>query len=846
MIKRKVIVLLFFMFVFSYWTHAATMTKLLDLKIEERASNVKKENVWKEIPFKLPYAAKVRVTVVATARDNGHANDDDLKWGINSEDFNWGTAKAWDGRDLRGKKKEVIVEKSMLPGSHKLLFWADARPTLHTVKIEMELKEEIKGPILKEYTYIKNIGVKIVWQQVDRVQKYIVFRKEKNEKNYKRLAEVGVPFYMDAFIEDGKTYDYKIGVGDSNGNVFAYSKEFRVELVEKLKVSMPKGLGVESRNEKAILNWNSVAEDELSMYNVYRKKSDGAGFEKIGDTKETTYEDTGLKEGDEYFYSISAVDKDENETDRTEPVKVKIQGTVFDPKGVHSVFPEKLYPGQKAVVYFSPKRSKEIKKARMRMRRRDPDLPLLPEHIYLRYGWNSWDPKYLTPENESPEMVYDPETKYLKAEIEIPFYAKQMDFVFFDEDGNYDKNWSKDYQYDIEKDTIAPGPPRNLKATEKNKMIYLEWDAPEDLDVSGYDVFRSENKNIGWTSPNSMLARSLSNKSYRDTNVESDKVYYYRVLAWDFSGNQGDMSEPIEASPKAEGILLNDACVWEPENPTIGDVIKFYYVPEKGELENPEEVKIKIGVNNWDTSTIPTIQRPMKFDKIYGAWYYEYSIENDTKFVNVAFTDGEEWDTQSGLNWNVRVYPDSTPPDPVTGFDGKSISMTEIELSWNANKEKDLAGYHIYRNDKRINRKMVTETSFIDNYSIEEGTYYQYSIVAVDKVGNESISTQKEILSSRDEITVPIFDFTASISSKKPIKLIATTDVSYNWKMDIMHEKTGDVVRSVTGVSDNISFMWDLRNEQGEYVKPGKYIYKVSIVSEPGILPRSAPITVIN
>eukprot|EP00831_Metopus_contortus_P066377 TRINITY_DN59226_c0_g1_i3.p3 TRINITY_DN59226_c0_g1~~TRINITY_DN59226_c0_g1_i3.p3 ORF type:complete len:103 (-),score=20.96 TRINITY_DN59226_c0_g1_i3:83-391(-) len=67
-----------------------------------------------------------------------------------------------------------------------------------------------------------------------------------------------------------------------------------------------------------------------------------------------------------------------------------------------------------------------------------------------------------------------------------------------------------------------------------------------------------------------------------------------------------------------------------------------------------------------------------------------------------------------------------------------------------------------------------------DRSQIEEGTYYSYTIVAVDKTGNESVVSKVDVLSARDEITVPIFDFTASIRSRRPIKLIATTDVSYN------------------------------------------------------------------
>eukprot|EP00828_Plagiopyla_frontata_P003770 TRINITY_DN11233_c0_g2_i1.p1 TRINITY_DN11233_c0_g2~~TRINITY_DN11233_c0_g2_i1.p1 ORF type:complete len:151 (-),score=8.24 TRINITY_DN11233_c0_g2_i1:118-570(-) len=137
------------------------------------------------------------------------------------------------------------------------------------------------------------------------------------------------------------------------------------------------------------------------------------------------------------------------------------------------------------------------------------------------------------------------------------------------------------------------------------------------------------------------------------------------------------------------------------------------------------------------------------------------------------------WDTHSGLNWNIRIYPDTKPPVAVEGFRGESISTSEIKLQWDPNKEKDLAGYHVFRDGKRINRTMLNTLEFVDGSQIEEGTYYSYTIVAVDKTGNESVVSKVDVLSARDEITVPIFDFTASIRSRRPIKLIATTDVSY-------------------------------------------------------------------
>ena len=66
-----------------------------------------------------------------------------------------------------------------------------------------------------------------------------------------------------------------------------------------------------------------------------------------------------------------------------------------------------------------------------------------------------------------------------------------------------------------------------------------------------------------------------------------------------------------------------------------------------------------------------------------------------------------------------------------------------VLLSWNENKESDLAGYHVYRSTKhgrnydRLTDKLLLRTTYSDETVAEEMTYY-YVVTAVDQSGNES------------------------------------------------------------------------------------------------------------
>ena len=64
-------------------------------------------------------------------------------------------------------------------------------------------------------------------------------------------------------------------------------------------------------------------------------------------------------------------------------------------------------------------------------------------------------------------------------------------------------------------------------------------------------------------------------------------------------------------------------------------------------------------------------------------------------------------------------------------------------LSWNENKESDLAGYHVYRSTKhgkdydRLTDKLLLRTTYSDA-TVQVGKTYYYVVTAVDQSGNES------------------------------------------------------------------------------------------------------------
>ena len=79
----------------------------------------------------------------------------------------------------------------------------------------------------------------------------------------------------------------------------------------------------------------------------------------------------------------------------------------------------------------------------------------------------------------------------------------------------------------------APAPPINIRATGRNGVVELEWQAPAQSGqeatppVRGYNVYRGLEPGVYGTQP--INSRPLSETTFRDAGVSNDVTYYYVV-----------------------------------------------------------------------------------------------------------------------------------------------------------------------------------------------------------------------------------------------------------------------------------------------------------------------------
>jgi hypothetical protein len=92
----------------------------------------------------------------------------------------------------------------------------------------------------------------------------------------------------------------------------------------------------------------------------------------------------------------------------------------------------------------------------------------------------------------------------------------------------------------IEEDFEAPAKPTNLIATNGITEVLLEWDANTEADLSHYAIYRGAVQNF--TPSQYTLLTTVTSNSFSDEEIFDYKVYY-RVSAFDISGNESEYSD---------------------------------------------------------------------------------------------------------------------------------------------------------------------------------------------------------------------------------------------------------------------------------------------------------------
>jgi len=307
-------------------------------------------------------------------------------------------------------------------------------------------------------------------------------------------------------------------------------------------------------------------------------------------------------------------------------------------------------------------------------------------------------------------------------------------------------------------DTQAPTIPTNLAATPVlPTQINLSWTASTDnVGVAGYKVYRNGGQ-IG----------TSGTTSYADPGLTPNTAYSYQVSAYDAAGNQSALcTAVIGTTPPSEYILDNGVCelagawstgtsstdkygadylfastavsetksaTWRPNLVAGGtfDVYCWYPIGTNRATNSPFTVYWSGG-----SQTISVNQQVsggqwvlLVTGKTFAAGTSGYvKLGNGTGATGkVVVADAVRF---------VMTSVDAVPPSVPTGLSATPVSMTQVNLAWNASTDNiSVAGYNIYRDGVKIGS--TANLNYSDT-TCAVYTTYAYRVSAYDGAGNES------------------------------------------------------------------------------------------------------------
>ncbi|MFW9979506.1 MAG: lamin tail domain-containing protein, partial [Candidatus Thorarchaeota archaeon] len=123
---------------------------------------------------------------------------------------------------------------------------------------------------------------------------------------------------------------------------------------------------------------------------------------------------------------------------------------------------------------------------------------------------------------------------------------------------------------------------------------------------------------------------------------------------------------------------------------------------------------------------------------VVNSFFAEKLINSTVGDTATADTGSDHYPVDVFVTLDNPIEPDSIPPAQVTGLSATTISMSQIDLNWDANTEPDVSHYRVYRDGMLIAQVVGTAYS---NVGLDPLTEYTYEVSAVDTSINEGLKS---------------------------------------------------------------------------------------------------------
>jgi DNA-binding beta-propeller fold protein YncE/tetratricopeptide (TPR) repeat protein len=145
------------------------------------------------------------------------------------------------------------------------------------------------------------------------LEHYRVYRADAPNGEFKLIGTPSEPFYIDRNLPSSRTFFYRVASKAKEGNESVASDSVTA-VTPKLAPAHPKKVRIGPWEKEITLSWLPNAEPFVSHYRVYRTKQVKAGFELVTKVEKTVFVDRPLADETRYYYQITAVGKEGDES----------------------------------------------------------------------------------------------------------------------------------------------------------------------------------------------------------------------------------------------------------------------------------------------------------------------------------------------------------------------------------------------------------------------------------------------------------------------------------------------------------------------------------------------------
>ncbi|OPY86210.1 MAG: Exoglucanase B precursor [Smithella sp. PtaU1.Bin162] len=470
--------------------------------------------------------------------------------------------------------------------------------------------------------------------------------------------------------------------------------------------------------KKITLRWQETPGFAGAGYEVYRALNQAGPYGMIGQTDSLEYVDQNVEKDTTYFYKVRALDKVGRTSDYT-PVLSACTDLAPNPP----------------VIFKTEGHAKSILVVWGDNPLKSPDSS--PLTGYKIYRSKTEDGHYqeivklsvqsLSSENSDGKMYYRDK-------------ALPDGSVYFYRLAAYN---AKDVESELSrplKGTVLAKVAAVNTQSDLIREVRLNWSGIQSPFIVAYNIYRSL-KNEGEFTKIKKIKAEEGTASFAYTDLEGlgdKKNYFYYVTAEDDLGVETSPSPVAKATTRdvppqvanftaRGGMVKKVELSWTASKLEEVEGYNIYSSPEK---EGKYTLLKKISGRESNTY----LDESRSYDQLADnkAYYYKLTAYNKVEAESLP----------------VSATATTKPrPQKPAGLKGESLKVKEVPLAWQANPEKDITVYHVFRTagekDDFARVDKVDKYSYVDK-GLKDGVTYRYKIQAEDKDG--LLSDHSEII----------------------------------------------------------------------------------------------------